>query len=428
MLQYINLSYQGIAFGETVDVSGMEYLHMDVWTANLPQIKTSLINGVDGNSTEKEITSDLTIDEWTSIDIPISEYVDLGLSIDQIFQLKFVGEPWASGTVFIDNIYFWRQETAVVQALIYDDFEGNGNIDTWFGDACGMDNNFPNPYVDINNGSNTVLEYNDTGGDYANVRFDAASNFDLTVDNTFTLKIYVPSSGITGSQPNQISLKLQDGTVGAPWETQIEIIKSIALDTWQEITFDFANDKPEALSREDFNRVVLQVNSEGNNDSVIAYIDDFNYGVDTSVAPFDGGLVINGDFENGAEPWTIGVGTDPVPVIANGGNSYYSVDVATAGQPYEVNASQKLEIIEGETYTMSFEAWSDTDRPILPGIGLSADPWTNITQEVNITTTKETYTITLLANAGASDARVFFDLGAAVGSVNIDNVSLFIAN
>ena len=35
MLQYINLSYQGIALadGTTVDVSNMEYLHLDVWTS-----------------------------------------------------------------------------------------------------------------------------------------------------------------------------------------------------------------------------------------------------------------------------------------------------------------------------------------------------------------------------------------------------------
>ncbi|MFO7672361.1 MAG: carbohydrate binding domain-containing protein, partial [Lutibacter sp.] len=144
--------------------------------------------------------------------------------------------------------------------------------------------------------------------------------------------------------------------------------------------------------------------------------------------PFDDGLITNGNFESGAEPWTIGVGTDPAPVVTVGGNTYYSVNVATAGQPYEVNVSQKLEIIEGKTYTLSFDAWSDTNRPILPGIGLSAAPWTNITEEVNITTTKQTYTLTLIANSGASDARVFFDLGAAAGSVNIDNVSLFIAN
>jgi hypothetical protein len=87
--------------------------------------------------------------------------------------------------------------------------------------------------------------------------------------------------------------------------------------------------------------------------------------------------------------------------------------------------SQKVEIIQGLTYTLTFDAWSDTNRPIISGIGLSANPWSSVTQTVNITTTRTTYSLTLAAASfGASNARVIFDLGAAVGSVNIDNVSL----
>jgi len=86
-----------------------------------------------------------------------------------------------------------------------DDFEGNGNITTWFGDACGMNNNFINPYQQGINSSATVLQYNDTGGQYANVRFDVAQNFDFSSNSEFSLKIYVPSSGISGTQPNQVS-------------------------------------------------------------------------------------------------------------------------------------------------------------------------------------------------------------------------------
>ena len=41
-------------------------------------------------------------------------------------------------------------------------------------------------------------------------------NFDLSANHTFTLKIYIPSGGLSGNQNNQISLKLQDGTQGAP--------------------------------------------------------------------------------------------------------------------------------------------------------------------------------------------------------------------
>jgi len=436
-LVYRELAYAGIITETSpMDASAMEYFHVDVWSTDVETFKIKFVdfNGTGYNDGTDNIEFEVanTIPEegkWVSFDIPLSDFE--GVPFSDINQTVIAADP--VGTVFLDNMYFWREESVVVQPLVYDDFEGNGNITTWFGDDCGMNTAFANPFKTGINTSNTVLEYNDTGGTYANVRFDTASNFDLTVDNTFTLKIYVPSNGITGSQPNQISLKLQDGTAGEPWAQQTEIIKTVVLDMWQEITFDFANDATsgaaDPISRTDFNRVVLQVNGENNGDAVVAYIDDFSYGVATGTPlppPFDDGLLTNGDFENGAAPWTIGVGTDPVPVVTDAGNSYYSVDVTTAGNAYDVNASQKLEIIEGKTYTLSFDAWSDTERPILPGIGLSADPWTNITEEVNITTTKQTYTVTLIANAGASDARVFFDLGAAVGSVNIDNVSLFV--
>jgi beta-glucanase (GH16 family) len=176
---------------------------------------------------------------------------------------------------------------------VEDDFEGNGTINTWFGDDCNINTNFPNPFQDGINPSATVLEYDDVGGEYANVRFEVGNNFDLSSDYMFSLKIYVPTAGITGNQPNQISLKLQNGTLPSPWSTQSEIIKPIILDQWQIVTFDFLNDdyinldpnSPPPTERTDFNRVVIQVNGENNNDLVIAYIDDVYYNGVVAVDP-----------------------------------------------------------------------------------------------------------------------------------------------
>tara|TARA_R110002073_G_scaffold145532_2_gene297650 strand:- start:14732 stop:16357 length:1626 start_codon:yes stop_codon:yes gene_type:complete len=171
------------------------------------------------------------------------------------------------------------------QQTVEDNFEGSGTITTWFGDNCGLDTGFLNPYKQGINNSNTVLQYSDVGGAHANVRFDVPANFDLSTHNTFTLKIYVATSDLTGSETNQISLKLQDGKIASPWTTQSEIIKTILLDQWQEVTFDFANDtyinlnggSPAPITRTDFNRIVLQVNDENNTSHVTAYIDDFLY-------------------------------------------------------------------------------------------------------------------------------------------------------
>ncbi len=168
---------------------------------------------------------------------------------------------------------------------LQDDFEGGGNIMSWFGDNCVVNLNLNNPYPTGLNTSSKVLEYIDNGGQYANLRFDAGRNLNLSSFYKFSFKIYVPSNSITGNALNQVSLKLQDGNLPAPWSTQSEIIKPIQLDQWQVVTFDFVNDSYQNLNasslppsqRMDFNRIIIQVNGENNFDFVTAYIDDFYY-------------------------------------------------------------------------------------------------------------------------------------------------------
>lgn len=169
--------------------------------------------------------------------------------------------------------------------LLKDDFEGNSTISSWYADNAQMNTNFSNPHVSTENSSSTVLKYDDTGGQYANIGFDSSDPIILEQNTAFSLKIYISSSSLTGNQPNQLSLKLQNKDQQAPWSNQTEIIKSVALDQWQTLTFDFATDtyinldanSPDPLERTDFNRVVLQVNGEDNTDFVTAYIDDFYF-------------------------------------------------------------------------------------------------------------------------------------------------------
>ena len=196
-----------------------------------------------------------------------------------------------------------------VAQTVEDNFEGNGTISSWSGDDCGLDTSFSNIFRTGINTSATVLKYSDTGGRYANVRFEVPTNFNLSEQYTFSLKLYIPSSGVSGSEANQISLKLQDGWITAPWSAQSEIIKPIILDEWQTVCFDFKNDNYRNLdpnstsptSRTDFNRIVLQINGENNGSNVVGYIDDFLYdGVLVSGPDFNT-LVWSDEFEgNGA--------------------------------------------------------------------------------------------------------------------------------
>jgi beta-glucanase (GH16 family) len=192
---------------------------------------------------------------------------------------------------------------------ISDDFEGNGNISNWQGDNCVIKTGFQNPFPTSSNNSSKVLEYKDNGGQYANVRFDLTKNLDLSKESIFSIKIYIPSNSISGLQANQVSLKLQNGKIAEPWSNQTEIIKPVLLDQWQTITFDFAKDNYininggslPPVQRKDFNRVVIQINGENNKDSVVAYLDDFEYKKTAVPASIYTKLVWADEFEtNGA--------------------------------------------------------------------------------------------------------------------------------
>ena len=148
---------------------------------------------------------------------------------------------------------------------------------------------------------------------------------------------------------------------------------------------------------------------------------------DVSLVLFDDGLLTNGDFQNGSDSWLAGVGTDPAPVVTENGNTFYSVEITSPNpdEAFLVNLSQKLEIVDGLTYRLSFNAWSDRSRDIIAGIGLSGGDFSNNSVAVSITDQRQTYELTLTADGfGASDARVLFDNNGEAGIVNIDNVSL----
>ena len=119
LLKYGKLSYQGIDFtGNAQDVSGMKYLHMDIWTADaaVSPLSVAIINGNSNIAVSKTIT---TTGTWYSLDILLTEFT--GQNLTAINQLMFKSTEWstyATNTlqkdIYVDNIYFW---TDVVPAL-----------------------------------------------------------------------------------------------------------------------------------------------------------------------------------------------------------------------------------------------------------------------------------------------------------------------
>ena len=90
-------------------------IHMDVWSATGGNFHFALGNGFDGKCvypTDFEWPT-LTANDWTSIDVPVSEFILLGLSqTANVQSLKLSG----SGSYWVDNIYaYGTQQEEIVE-------------------------------------------------------------------------------------------------------------------------------------------------------------------------------------------------------------------------------------------------------------------------------------------------------------------------
>ena len=409
MLQYTDINYQGIDFsGTPVNASAMEFIHVDIWTADANDAKISPIS-TGPNETAYDL--DITAQEWTSFDIPLSFFTDQNPLVDfsQIIQFKLEGAP-AGGAIFVDNLYFYREST---DATPFDDgLLTNGDFElgsaSWL---VGVDPSNAAPVVTDTDG-NTYYSVNVTsaGEPYS---VNTSQLVELINGETYTL-IFDAWSDV--NRPILAGI----GLSAAPWSNVAEVTNITTTRTTYSYTFEaigFGASQARVLF--DLGAATGVVNL----DNVALFLGN---GPSTG---FDDGLLSNGDFQLGSEFWLVGVDDNsPAPVATDAnGNTYYSVNVTSAGDAYSVNLSQKVEIIQDATYTLTFDAASDVDRSFLAGIGLSAAPWSNFTETVNVSTSVTNYSFTFTATGfGAPDARVLFDVGAEVGMVFIDNVSLTI--
>ena len=101
VLAYTNFSYQGIELNSTLDLTPMEYLHVDVWTVN--GLNPSVIVISSGNEISHTIGNN--DGAWKSMDIPVAGITG---DITKAIQIKFIGGNGYSNDIYLDNLYFWK--------------------------------------------------------------------------------------------------------------------------------------------------------------------------------------------------------------------------------------------------------------------------------------------------------------------------------
>jgi len=99
-LKYAGLNYQGLQLGSSQNVSGMTHIHIDYYSANSTSLNLSLISS--GPVEKLKALTVPTSAGWSSIDIPLSNFLPVNLS--DVIQLKFDG----NGDIYLDNIYFFK--------------------------------------------------------------------------------------------------------------------------------------------------------------------------------------------------------------------------------------------------------------------------------------------------------------------------------
>jgi len=397
-----NLDFVGMVtnYANGIDVAAMEMMHIDYWVPEgvTNELLVKIVNTVDGGE-DVESLGTTVAGSWQSVEIDMANFDGNLANKNKITQL-LIDSDGVAGIVYVDNFYFYKASSASTfddGLLTNGDFEAGS--EAWL---VGVDDNSAAPVVTVS--GNTYYSFNVTnaGNPYD---VNMSQKVEIIDGNTYTLTFDAWSDT---NRPIVAGV----GLSASPWSNTTETVNLTTSRTTYSVTVAVSGyGAPDA-------RVIFDLGAA----TGLVNIDN------VSLRIGNGNLVTNGDFQAGSASWLVGVDDNSAaPVVTENGNTYYSVSVATAGNPYDVNMSQKLEIIDGNTYTLVFDAWSDTDRNVVAGIGLSGAPWSNTTETVAINTTRTTYSVTVAATGyGAADARVLFDVGADTGMVNIDNVSLSI--
>lgn len=112
VLQYSFLDYQGTTF-DAISLAGYTHIHFDVHSSEIDKLNITLINTADSSGSTFEVGVDktLTSGQWTSIDIPLSEFVGLTESgaIDQLkYGVSLDGTATGATSFHVDNIYLYK--------------------------------------------------------------------------------------------------------------------------------------------------------------------------------------------------------------------------------------------------------------------------------------------------------------------------------
>jgi hypothetical protein len=190
-LRYGGLNYQGLELGSSTDVSGMEFLHIDYWTANSSALNAYLIS-TGPIETPKALS--VPTSGWESIDIPLGDFSPVDLA--DLIQFKFDG----NGDIYLDNIYFYKTsgggdvpttaapsptQNAANVISMFSNAYNNVGVDTWRTDWSVA------ALEDVQVQGNDVKKY--TALDFVGIETTGGNLIDASTMTHFHVDIWTPN-------------------------------------------------------------------------------------------------------------------------------------------------------------------------------------------------------------------------------------------
>ena len=104
-----NFNYAGWHSFGNIDASNMQYIHLDIYSAELTKISVTPISPAvaDEPNHEGEAEISLVPGAWTSVDVALSEFDGKDIDWSKVFQFKFFNPSVTGKDFFVDNVYFW---------------------------------------------------------------------------------------------------------------------------------------------------------------------------------------------------------------------------------------------------------------------------------------------------------------------------------
>lgn len=261
-IKYGNANYQGIDIGESLDLTGYDYVHIDVWSGDYTSIPFFLIAP---GPVERSVNLNLMPNQWNSIQIPLSDFTSQGLDVSDIFQFKFDVTAAPGGTFYIDNLYFSSESdaTTVTLPVTFENSSLSYSLTPFEGAEIAIE---ANPYQEGINPSNTVAKFTKTvdSQPWAGTTLQLDENIDFSTTQKFSVKVYSPKKDIP------VLLKLENSSDGS---ISSEVSATITKENqWEELVFDFSG----IDTSQDFGKVIIFFDYPGDSrgDGTVYYYDD----------------------------------------------------------------------------------------------------------------------------------------------------------